>query len=311
MGFETWPIAAKMLAVGIGLPTSLTLLKCTSTVLLQDKLIYAGYWPPGSRRNVADPLHTHRLEYTPVRLHSSDGKRLHGWHLHSIPDNTSDILTRPTLPWTMVYFQGNAGNLGHRLSLFQHVLQNVPGMSIVAVHTRGYGPSRGWPCERGIQRDIEAILNYTHNTKMDIRGRIVVYGQSLGGAYAIDAAQRFPGEVDAVVVENTFTSMSDVVRELYPRFSPVHHLTPFLWNTWPSIERIGDVKSPVLLMYGSDDEVMPGWMSQRLFDAAVNAKFKRIVEIQGGMHDDTWRRPGYMKALRQFLQEAIPTNMTI
>lgn len=81
---------------------------------------------------------------------------------------------------TIIFFHGNAGNIGYRLPQAQDILSNT-ACNLLMVDYRGYGSSEGQPSFRGLQQDAEAVLNYLA-TRADIEPRsIFLYGQSLGG----------------------------------------------------------------------------------------------------------------------------------
>jgi fermentation-respiration switch protein FrsA (DUF1100 family) len=80
---------------------------------------------------------------------------------------------------------------------------------------RGYGLSSGTPNEKGLAIDAQTGLDYIRN-RADLKGnKIVIYGQSLGGAVAIGlAAKNHEGKgIAGIILENTFTS----IRKLIPR----------------------------------------------------------------------------------------------
>jgi fermentation-respiration switch protein FrsA (DUF1100 family) len=68
---------------------------------------------------------------------------------------------------------------------------------------------------------------------------------------ALHLASRNP--LDGVIIENPFSSIKDMVRAIYPKWSIEHYLTRFLWNHWPSIDTIRHVKCPILLIHGEAD----------------------------------------------------------
>lgn len=110
-------------------------------------------------------------------------------------------------------FHGNAGNIGHRLPVAK-LLVNELHCSILMLQYRGYGLSSGDPNEKGLTIDAQTGLDYIRQ-RSELRGtRIVIYGQSLGGAVAVGLASRNQkqGDIAGIVLENTFTS----IRKLIP-----------------------------------------------------------------------------------------------
>lgn len=78
--------------------------------------------------------------------------------------------------------------------------------------------------------------------------KIVPFGRSLGGAVAIALAKRRPKEVAAVIVENTFTSIGDMVDHLMPVLIPIKSLV--LRLKWDSLTDIKQVRQPILFIAG-------------------------------------------------------------
>ena len=112
-------------------------------------------------------------------------------------------------------FHGNAGNMGHRVPIAK-ILEENTGCSILMLEYRGYGMSTGSPDEKGLMIDAQTGLDYIRNSKETKGHEIVVYGQSIGGAVAIQlvAKNQDAGDIAGLILENTFTS----IRKLIPRF---------------------------------------------------------------------------------------------
>jgi abhydrolase domain-containing protein 13 len=167
-------------------------------------------------------------------------------------------------------FHGNAGNIGHRLPIAK-VLTADLGYNVFFVEYRGYGFSSGDPNEKGLNIDAQTALDYVRGREDLRNSKIVIYGQSLGGAVAINLVHRNQkeGDIAALVLENTFLS----IRSLIPRFvlpgfatasnsisilPPAKYLAMLCHQIWPSNEvlpRIRDV--PVLFLSGLRDEIVP------------------------------------------------------
>lgn len=114
---------------------------------------------------------------------------------------------------TVLLLHANAGNMGHRLPLAS-VFHLRMGANVVLLSYRGYGHSKGSPSEQGIEQDADAAMAFikTHpvlgdRSAFDGQPKIILYGQSLGGAVATYVARKYTDDVRAVVLENTFTSL--------------------------------------------------------------------------------------------------------
>lgn len=232
------------------------------------------------------------LAYEDLTLTASDGERLHGWFLPG----------RAAAPVTVLFLHGNAGNISHRFDKLA-VLRAL-GADVLIVDYRGYGRSSGRPNEGGTYRDADAAYEHlTGKRALDPR-RLVLYGESLGSAVAVDLAARKP--VGGLIMESGFSSAVDVARELFP-FLPARWL---LRNRYDSIAKIGAVRAPVLLLHSRDDEFFGWHHPQRLYDAAHAPK--RLVELRGGHNDAFLVSSGaFALALKEFLElvarDALPT----
>ncbi len=236
-----------------------------------------------NRTILATPEAVH-LPYEEVSILTEDHLTLNAWFVPG----------RGTAPrGTLLFFHGNAGNIGDRLAKIQAF--HDMGLNVFIVDYRGYGKSEGVPTETGLYTDALAAYD-------DLRGRrgvppeaVVVYGASLGGAVAVDLAAREP--VGALIVESSFPSAADVSRAIYP-FIP----TALLRTKMDSLSKIKAVKAPKLFLHGPRDEVIPFRLGKRLFEAAPPPK--RFVELEGG-HNADQTVPGgiWERAIRSFLKD--------
>ncbi len=223
--------------------------------LLQGYLVY---FP---KRGLEGTPGDRRLAYEDVTLVTTDGVSLHGWFIPRGDNNA-----------VLLYFHGNAGNISHRLlriGLFHQM-----GLQVFVIDYRGYGRSGGRPSEEGTYRDAEAAWRYLTETRGFAPERIVVFGRSLGAAVAADLAARVrPG---ALVLDSAFTSLPELGQELYP-FLPVKWLARL---RYPTLERLKEVRCPVLIIHSREDEIVPLRHAQRLYEAARAPK--QFLTVDGG-----------------------------
>lgn len=114
-------------------------------------------------------------------------------------------------------FHGNAGNIGHRIPIAQ-VLEVSLGCTVLMLEYRGYGTSTGTPDEKGLAIDAQTGLDFIRSCE-ELKGhRIVIYGQSLGGAVATQLVvnNQEQGDIKALLLENTFTSIRDIIPAWVP-----------------------------------------------------------------------------------------------
>jgi hypothetical protein len=221
----------------------------------------------------------------PVTLETSDGLVLNGWFLAA---------PRPSPRLTILVFNGNAGNRTHRGPLAAAL--NRHGFQVLLLDYRGYGGNPGTPSESGFAADSRAARAYVLGRSDVDASRLVYFGESLGAAVAVELAVEYPPA--ALVLRSPFTSMADVGQHHYP-FLPVRLL---LRDRFPSIDRIHLIRSPLLVLAGARDRIVPIRQSQRLYAAAPDPK--RIVIAPEADHNDHELLAGdeMILAITRFLQ---------
>jgi fermentation-respiration switch protein FrsA (DUF1100 family) len=198
---------------------------------------------------------------------------------------------------TVLLAHGNAGNLSHRLdrTIF---LQSRLGADVLLFDYRGYGRSEGRPDEEGTYRDARAA----HRWLTEVRGvtpdRLVLFGESLGSAVALELALARPCR--ALVLESPFTSVPDMAAVVLP-FLP----RSFVRTQYDNLGKIGRLRVPLLVLHGDGDEVVPFAQGRRLFEAAPEPK--RFFSIPGAGHNDTYIVGGdaYWRTVADFVEGAL------
>jgi fermentation-respiration switch protein FrsA (DUF1100 family) len=227
---------------------------------LESRLVYFPGPPP--EETPAD----WGLAYEDVRLETSDGVSLSAWFI-------------PAAGWgdigTVVFSHGNAGNIAARLPGARAFVEC--GLSVMLYDYRGYGASEGHPSEEGTYLDALAAYDWVVKQRGVAPMRVLSYGESLGGAVAIELARRRP--VGAVFVESTFTSLPDVGARIYP-FLPVRLLATI---RYASVDKVGKLGVPLLVAHSREDEIVPFELGRKLFTAA--AQPKAFLETGGGHNE--------------------------
>ncbi|KAL8826447.1 MAG: hypothetical protein Q9170_007401 [Blastenia crenularia] len=146
-------------------------------------------------------------DYEDLRFQTPDGETLSAFFIR--PSNK-----RQARRLTILMFHGNAGNIGHRVPIAK-VLEEHIGCNVFMLEYRGYGLSTGTPNEDGINIDAQTAIDYIRNRDETKNDRIIVYGESIGGACAIRlvANNQEAGDIAGLILVNTFTS----IRKLIPR----------------------------------------------------------------------------------------------
>ena len=137
------------------------------------------------------------------------------------------------------------------------MLTNDVNCTVLMLEYRGYGLSTGTPNEQGLVIDAQTGLDYIRSRDDLKNNKIVIFGQSIGGAVAIDLVSKNQdtGDIKGLVLENTFLSIAKMI----PNAVPVAKwLTPFCHEYWRSEEMIPKItKVPILFLSGLQDEIVP------------------------------------------------------
>ncbi|KAL9609541.1 MAG: hypothetical protein Q9167_005700 [Letrouitia subvulpina] len=215
------------------------------------EIIYPRNIPLGARTDegVPRPNQFGITDFEDLRIPTPDGELLSAFFIR--PTNKS--IARNV---TILMFHGNAGNIGHRVPIAKVLEENI-GCNVFMLEYRGYGLSTGTPNEEGIMIDAQTALDYLRQQKETQGGKIIVYGQSIGGACAIQlvAKNQEAGDVVGLILENTFTSMRKLIPSALP---PAKYLASLCHQLWPSediLPRITQI--PILFMSGLKDEIVP------------------------------------------------------
>lgn len=212
------------------------------------------------------------VPFEELRIPSGSGAErdeLHGWWIPAVQGNSPTVL----------YLHGNAHNIGHFLdsTLRYHQL----GYNLLLIDYRGYGKSTGGkPSEAKVYEDAEAAWQYLIGSRGVQPRQAIIYGLSLGGAVALDLALRHP-DAAGLIVEGSFTSMQ-AMGEIKHEYLPVGLL---LNQRFESLQKIPQLKIPLLLIHGTRDQKVPYAMSQQLYAAAPQPK--KLLLVEGGEHTNS------------------------
>ena len=236
------------------------------------------YYPDHHQRGTPTE---YSLPYEDVFFPTEDGAAWHGWFLPSADGRPAHA--------TVLHLHGNAANIsGH-----YEFIRWLPGAGyhVLTFDYRGYGRSAGRVSRRRTLSDAAAALDYLR-TRPDVRSdRIVVFGQSIGGAVAVLLAARRRDQIRAVAVDSAFSGYRKIVRY---HVSRKWWLTALAWwlpccvsTEHDPIDFVGRVSPvPLLFMHGKADRIVPWEMSEELHAAAKEPKDLWLVE--GMDHTETW-----------------------
>ncbi|MBL8917454.1 MAG: alpha/beta fold hydrolase [Myxococcaceae bacterium] len=197
----------------------------------------------------------------------------------------------PTAP-VVLHFHGNGEQLAW--TEWMGVAYQQHGVGFVAVEYPGYGLARGKGAtsEASIVAAAEAALKYLQTVMGVPNERLIVSGQSLGSGAAVELARRGIGA--RVVLLTPYTSLPDVAAGALP-FLPVRLL---MRDRFDSASKAAEVRQPVLIIHGTDDEVVPWALGERLSRLLPSAK---LVTIAGGQHNDVASREDVWQVLAPFV----------
>lgn len=257
----------------------LTLFAASGYAMLESRFLY---FP-------TRPLHTTpaaaNLDYEEVDFPATDGTALHGWYL---PGEAGKPL--------VLLCHGNAGNIADRVALlpFFHEL----GLSVFLFDYRGYGRSAGEPSEEGTYDDARGALAWLAGRGWSPQ-QMIYLGRSLGGGVALQLALERPPA--ALVLECAFTSVAAMGRLHYPLLARL--LGWVLAARYANLEKIADLESPLLLVYGDADDIVPASMGEALYARAPEPK--RLLRLRGAGHNDlfTLGYPAYRQAWLELLAD--------
>lgn len=195
-------------------------------------------------------------------------------------------LPNPDARYTLLYSHGNAEDLA-TLAPFLEALRKM-GFSVLAYDYHGYGTSTGAPSEKNAYADSDAAYNYLTQQLHIAPKQIIAHGRSLGGAVAADLASRHP--VGGLILESTFLSAYRVKIPL-----PI-----FLFDRFKTAAKLKKINVPVLVIHGTQDEVISFWHGEALYAQAKPPK--KSLWVDGAHHNDLFRiaGPRYEQAIKDF-----------
>ena len=214
-----------------------------------------------------------------VKIKTNDEIELASWY------HNKNIKTYKTI----LFLHGNAGSLENRIHKINH-FKNL-NVNFLIIAWRGFNGNKGLPSENGLYEDARSAIAWL-KSKGIIEKNIIIYGESLGTGVAVEIAQnkKFAG----IILESPFTSMIDAGKGKYP-YLPVRLL---LKDKYESDKKIKNIKSPVLIMHGKVDNIVPFHMGKKMYELANEPKYSYFSEYDDHMME-------YNKSLLKTLKEFI------
>jgi len=221
------------------------------------------------------------MEVEQLFLESEKGVRI---HVFFVPRSESDR--------ALLFLHGNGGNASHRLPTAVQFARL--GFNVLLIDYQGYGLSEGQPSESGIYADGTAGLENLLGRGFEL-GKITIFGRSLGGAVAVDIARN--RVLAGVILCSTFSSGSDMAREM-----GLSGMAWLLHSRFNSVEKIKQLRSPLLSLHGNLDRLIPMRLGEKLYASASVEKEWHV--ISGAGHNDIIDVGGarFWQPVREFLE---------
>jgi abhydrolase domain-containing protein 13 len=256
--------------------------------VIQDSLVYK---PTSVWRG--NPKSWDMPYYEDVSFCTLDNVEITGWFIKQPSETYRNART-------LIYFHGTDKNASFRLKKVVGFYETCK-CNILLLSYRGYGVSTGKPNEKGFCIDAESALDYLHSRgDVDVSpgGQLWVFGESLGGAVAIHFTTKYEKHVNALILENTFTSLLDMIKLEFPMLGIFRFLSR---NRWQSKKRIGKLGIPILFLSGKRDSYIPPMMMRQMYDLAENSQIREFVEFDEGTHNRTWTLDGFYQSIGAFM----------
>ena len=243
-----------------------------STYIFQRNLLYH----PSENNYSGDQI---LVSIEKVKINTQDGIELMSWYHNKNVNNYKTIL----------FLHGNAGSLENRIHKINHFKDMNVNFLLVA--WRGFSGNKGTPTEKGLYEDAESAVRWL-KSKGVRENNIIVYGESLGTGVATEIAQNknFAG----IILESPFTSMIDAGKDKYP-YLPVRLL---LKDRYESNKKIKNINSPILIMHGKVDNIVPFYMGKKMYELANEPKYSYFSEYDDHMMEYNEK---LLKVLKDFI----------
>ncbi len=253
-------------------------LVCSGLFLFQEKLIF----PSPKLSEDASAAYQEIDNIEDVELKMKDGNNLRGWFIHNSDNNKSNLL---------LYFGANA----EEVSLIIPKMAKFQNWSVALINYRGYGKSDGIPNEQLLFSDSLEIYDYFSSREDVNKSNIIVMGRSIGTGVATYLSEK--RDAAATVLVSPFDSLSSVIKEK----CPVLPVNLILKNKFDSLSRAPLIKSPLLIITGTEDKLIPVVHSKKLGDSwGGEVTYKSIIGEGHNSIDDVEE---YWNIIDGFLNE--------
>jgi len=231
---------------------------------------------------------------------AEDGSPLNGWWI------PARLPAGGTARGTVIHAHGNAANISNHLP--QVAWLPAAGYHLLTFDYRGFGQSKGSPSPDGVVADTRAAIAAARRQPGVDAQRLVVLGQSLGGATAIRAVAQDSAGVKLLIVDSAFDSYRGIARDAVRGSSLLGALARLAEGSLPGDPSdprtaIATLQVPVLIVHGEQDRVVPVAHAQRLYEAAHAPR--ALLLVPGGQHIEALTRPELRARILQAMAQAL------
>ncbi|WP_229640448.1 alpha/beta hydrolase [Waterburya agarophytonicola] len=284
------------------------ILTCLFLYFRQDYIIYK------ANQHISASYPSDRnfqLNYQNVWIDVPKSKaRIHSWWFDA-PRNEQPIIALSnepvnilTTPKTILYLCGRGGSKTYYNSLARIKGFQQLGFSVLAIDYRGYGLSEGrLTNESRLYEDSQAAWQYLVDRQQIFPQDIIIYGESLGGAIAIDLAVKQKNAA-GLIVQSSFTNMIEQIKQFRPSLR-IFPLSLILNQRFDSLEKVRSLSIPVLFLHGTNDTIVDYKMSRQLYFAAPEPKTLFYIPDAGHFRLYKPGKYSYLRAIQNFVEPSV------
>jgi pimeloyl-ACP methyl ester carboxylesterase len=294
----------RKIAIALILTVAIAYISCCLFLYFRQRYLI---FRPSSKISELPNSPNFKMPYREVQVPvANTGEYLHAWWVEApvdreqfnpIPNDPAKIIQSRI---TILYLCGAGSNKSYYNNLARVQAMRQLGFSVLVIDYRGFGASQGqFPRETQFYQDSQAAWDYLVKVRQIPAQKIAIYGESLGGAIALNLAVKNPA-AKAVIVQSSFTTMADVVKQ--KKWTRLFPIDVILTEKFDSLTQVRSLQIPVLFIHGTADDIVPAYMSEQLYKAAP--EFKQIFLIPGARHYAIYQ-PGnnsYLRAIENFMK---------
>jgi hypothetical protein len=271
---------------------------CIIVYSIQNSYVFPGAAATqGQKDGSISPGYNDKL----LGLRTPDGTLIAAQFGNALQHNGQPLANAEHCP-TIIYFYGNGACMAYSTDVFEHFRRL--GANVIIPDYEGYGMSGGKPSEAGCYAAADVAYKYLLSRGDVDPKKIVAIGWSLGAAVAVDLASR--RHVAGLVTVSAFTSL----RAMAQQFTSWLPMSLILKYRFDNEKKLAEISCPVLIVHGTDDELVPFAMSGQLAKVA-KGKVTRF-NVDGGRHNDIFEAGGLglLNQIGSFLKSIVSSPAT-